>query len=35
MKDLSPIKHDEDLITSKYLNNNMTKIIGGGYIAII
>ena len=30
MKDLSPIKHDEDLITSKYLNNNMTKIIGGG-----
>lgn len=32
MKDLSPIKHDEDLVTVKYLYDNIDEMVGGGVI---
>ena len=32
MKDLSPINKDDDLITVRYLHDNIAEIIGGGVI---
>lgn len=35
MKSLSPIKQDSDLVTVKYLNDNIDEMVGGGCIVII
>lgn len=35
MKSLSPINKDDDLITVRYLHDNITEMFGGGYIVII
>ena len=35
MKSLSKTTQSDDLVTVKYLNDNIGEIVGGGYIAII
>ena len=35
MKSLSKINNDNDLVTVKYLQDNIDEMIGGGYTVII